>query len=481
MNLIKNLSLKYHFFKEKRCFIFAFLNSTLNSTNLAKNLGEKFGENSAQNSNQNSNPNAQIKHENPAFSSLANYKKLAYKNLSEDEKSEGFVFHILSDFVSEISRQKLKNLAQNLSEIYPCEIEIHICEDDIFRDFPKFRDNYMAYFRLFIPNLLPKSVKIALYLDVDMLCVGDLRALFALDMHEKAAGAILDVEYLRSYLRINKTNSREKPYKFDDLYINSGFLLINLIEYKRCKITQKCLEFLNTYHTGVPDQDALSHALRDCCLILPLKFNALSHLFPPSFTHNEWFKRISLCDENEIKDAIESPIILHFAGDGKPWDCNFWHVDKNGELLGFKWWLMALKTPFFSDDFFAKFMRKKENLMILRDFGLYFGALIYTLSQNLRGYLKMPFVLFKEFENFDFNENYAQKLQNLGISDFDVNLAFELYYNAVKAYTKKRKIDRIWKFVILPYRIYRAKIRCKKGNFRAQRECELHKIYTQNG
>lgn len=163
--------------------------------------------------------------------------------------------------------------------------------------------------------------------------------------------------------------------------------------------------------------------------------------------------------------------------------------------MGFAWWCTAFDTPFFADElekcFFEKLIKKREIWFYFMDFGLYLGALAFVLSQNLRGYLRMPFVLWWEFASFDFNENYAEKLRNLGVNFsknsaknggifIDKSWAFELYYNALKAHTKRRKLSRAWKFAILPYRIYRAKIRCKKGNFRAQRECGWWGFYAKN-
>ena len=101
------------------------------------------------------NPTTQ--HSLSSHTSLKSYKKLDYETLSDDEKSEGYIFHILTDKISENTRQKLKNLAKNLSEIYPCEIKIHICDDSIFDGLPKFKGNYLAWFRIFIRNYVSNA------------------------------------------------------------------------------------------------------------------------------------------------------------------------------------------------------------------------------------------------------------------------------------------------------------------------------------
>lgn len=94
--------------------------------------------------------------------------------------------------MSDDSRQKLSNLAKELSKIYPCEIEIHICDDSVFEGMPKWCGNYSAYYRLFIAQFMPKDLKMCLYLDIDMLVLKDLRELFVLNLGDKVIGAIKD-------------------------------------------------------------------------------------------------------------------------------------------------------------------------------------------------------------------------------------------------------------------------------------------------
>lgn len=48
------------------------------------------------------------------------------KNATQDYERRPFCFHILSDFISDTTKEKLKILQKSLSEIYPCEIKIHI-------------------------------------------------------------------------------------------------------------------------------------------------------------------------------------------------------------------------------------------------------------------------------------------------------------------------------------------------------------------
>ena len=55
-----------------------------------------------------------------------------YESLNENEQKEGYVFVILSDFVSTQTRDKLAELQRELSLIYPCSIEVKIVDEKEF-------------------------------------------------------------------------------------------------------------------------------------------------------------------------------------------------------------------------------------------------------------------------------------------------------------------------------------------------------------
>lgn len=122
----------------------------------------------------------------------------AIRNLkveSLSKRQEGYIFHILSDSVSEQAREKLKGLEKSLTEIYPCTIQVHIMQEFDFKQFPKCgaaHSNYLPYYRLKMDAFLNREVEKCLYLDSDMLCLFDIRELFALDLSDKIVAAVGD-------------------------------------------------------------------------------------------------------------------------------------------------------------------------------------------------------------------------------------------------------------------------------------------------
>ena len=441
------------------------LKSNLNSAN-AKDLGDSNATNlldSAQNA-----LDLTFSTFSTTQTSLQNYKKLDYESLSDDEKKEGYVFHILSDFVSEDSRQKLNNLAKELSQIYPCEIIIHIANDEIFKGLPKLNNNYLTYFRFFIPNFIPQSTRICLYLDVDMLVLKDLRELFALDLEDKILGVVK--EWMEIVHYIHKSYGTKlciKGGRFEKFYFNAGLLLINLTQWHKQDTTKQCLDFFINYKDKIimHDQDALNYVVsQDKAMVLPFEFNVFIDRIKSDY--NDFLPDYN---DDEIEYALQNIVIYHF----KPWtgfdrDCiNSW-IDR------IKWWEIAFQTPFFKDELKALFATKRDNYLVCKDFGLYIASLINEHSKNLLGYLKMPFVVWRAFKAFDLSKNYANNFSE----SLDKNMAFELLNVAVRAWGKKHILERIAKFIILPFRIHRTKNRCKKGIYKAQKGNVISRLYV---
>lgn len=405
---------------------------------------------------------------------LTQFKKQDFNTLNDDEKSEGFIFHILTDKTN--SQNKLKALEQELNQIYPCEIRVHICDDTKFQASPKWNGNYLAYYRLFIPELMPSNLKTCLYLDVDMLVFKDLRELFTLNLENKVAGVI----EIRCLYGIYSKNTQNKNFMFDDFYFNSGLLLINLNEWKNQKITEKCFDFFANYEIISPDNNALCGVIqRKQALILPYEYNILINHYDPNhilWNRRKYIQNIIPYTEKQIEFAYSNPIIWHYlAGNGKPWDCNeeIGSTDEN-QTLNFYWWQMAFQTPIFKDELKEIFTAKAENYLICKDFGFYIASLMIECQKSFLGFFKMPFVVFKAFKDFDLSKTYSTNKANL-----DKNLAFELFFTATKAYCRKKLNAKLEQFLSLPYKAYRAKKRCQKGNFRAKRQSLCYKIFAE--
>ena len=125
------------------------------------------------------------------------------------------------------------------------------------------RDYYTkaTYYRLFIADLFPQYDK-ALYLDCDIVVLGDVAKLYNTDLENNLVAAIPDgavqlvdefIDYVELGLGIKK-----------DKYFNAGVLLINLKEFRNTALEERFVQLLKQYTFEIAqDQDYLNILCKD--------------------------------------------------------------------------------------------------------------------------------------------------------------------------------------------------------------------------
>ena len=295
------------------------------------------------------------------------YKNIDFNTLSDEEKKEGFIFHILSDFVSDENRTKLDKLAQELSKHYPCKIEIHIMDVDEFKNLPlpHWIDNHATYYRLKSVSVIPENATRVLNLDTDMLVLCDLRELFALDFKDKLIAACEDAPYFtRKHLIIKSLNPLKSDFTYtqkdDFVYFNAGLMLINTQKWRALDIETKLFEFARNYAVQICEQDALNCVIQNDGLKLPQTFNFFAGIwnlarfgfFTPFEDESEdcYFK----FTKSEFEAMQKDIKIIHYCHwCVKPWQNCFW-LDLAYKPTKYPyydtWWDYALDTPIFKDE-----------------------------------------------------------------------------------------------------------------------------------
>ena len=168
-----------------------------------------------------------------------------------------------------------------------------------------------TYFRLLIPAMLPQEVEKALYLDADMIVKGNIATLWNTDIRDYSLAAIRDV-----------TVSISNPVKPSDkgLYFNAGVMLINVKAWRDGEVMTKCLDFMHRYPEKIRfwDQDALNAVLYDAWLPIHPKYNMQGPLFMDEF--DDYYG-----DSDELQEAIQHPVIIHYSAPQKPWHYLSYH------------------------------------------------------------------------------------------------------------------------------------------------------------
>lgn len=306
-------------------------------------------------------------------------------NLRDDSSYEKapICFHILSNDVSDETGEKLARLESELCKFYFVRILVHILDDVDFATLPKSgaaKKNNLSYYRLKMLQFLPPEVRTCLYLDSDMLCRTDIRELFSIDLENFAVGAVGDPGSKRRKIKFTK-DGQKYIKRFDDGYFNTGFLLINVSEYKALEVESRAAALgVSCFYIKAADQDLLNATIPK---------NKVKKL---DFSWN--FNNITLCytickDEKkgrlnytrkEFNQSLKNPKIMHFGE--KPWKFLRSHLDYEGRNVNELWWEVAQKTPVFSAELLKAKAGIKEHLLYA---GL--GARLYELCQgwNLSG------------------------------------------------------------------------------------------------
>lgn len=168
-----------------------------------------------------------------------------------------------------------------------------------------------TYYRFVIADLLNDKEK-CIFVDADTLILGDLTEAYSIDLKNNYLAAVLDCG-----IQYNWDNYREyfkeKEIPGEKEYFNAGFLVMNLAQMRLDNLKEKLIaEARNTYK--LMDQDVLNICCRGKVIYLPLKYN-----FFAAYYQNGNFLKGTRYSEEEIMEAEENPIIIHYASAFKPW------------------------------------------------------------------------------------------------------------------------------------------------------------------
>jgi lipopolysaccharide biosynthesis glycosyltransferase len=178
-----------------------------------------------------------------------------------------------------------------------------------------------AYYRLFLPSILPSTVEKVLYLDCDLLVVDSLNDLWNISLGDQLLAAVID--------RSQQENRQRLSLRQDSSYFNSGVLLLNMALLRKSDIIPKGLIFAKRMGEAAyfADQDILNYLFQDGWMRLHSRWNALPHLWGLDGSQSTPEERTS----QEMVSAQTDPAIVHFAGGGpaKPWHYACSHPWKN--------------------------------------------------------------------------------------------------------------------------------------------------------
>jgi lipopolysaccharide biosynthesis glycosyltransferase len=220
---------------------------------------------------------------------------VAMVSVLENNRRRDIRFHILSGDLSDESKNKIEKLKIKYKNF---GVDYAAPDTSLFKGLEN-KIDYIpgeAWYRYAIADMFP-NIGRALYLDADLVVNKNLDRLYGADLDGYYAAGVVD-KY------VEKINHKHViGLAPNDLYVNSGVLLLNLEKIREDGMTEKLFESArdNMDRIKFPDQDGLNIAFCGKIKELPFKFNYTERNFKSLF------------------HGFLSAVIIHFTGSVKPW------------------------------------------------------------------------------------------------------------------------------------------------------------------
>ncbi len=165
---------------------------------------------------------------------------------------------------------------------------------------------FAVYLRIFMTEYLDPTLEKILYFDSDIIICSDVAPLFQIDLGDYYLGAAREPYDYR----------QRSPLNFgpDDLYVNSGVMVVNLAKWRRDDVVPKFIAFADVHHAAFSslDQDILNSVFRGHILDIGYEWN-----------WQALFVRSRPADLDLTPEAYarlrHSPRLVHFTSRYKPW------------------------------------------------------------------------------------------------------------------------------------------------------------------
>ncbi len=274
-----------------------------------------------------------------ANNSYVSQTAVMIKSIVENATDENnYDLIILSTDISATNEENVKNLTKkknisirifNISEVVS---DIKFFVDSVYTNTTYSKE---AYFRLFIPTLMPDYKKV-IYFDGDMVAIKDIAPLMKINISKYLIAATRD--FSGNACCYDKYSDRKKYReslgldKLDDYFISS-MVIMNVEKFNKTYSLDYLKKLISSRNWRQHDQDILNVLCKDSLLMVDARWSYFEELdYAPLYLPEKYKK--------ELLDAGKDPFVIHYAGTNKAW------VDDNSSLTEY-FWKYAKMTPYF--------------------------------------------------------------------------------------------------------------------------------------
>lgn len=206
--------------------------------------------------------------------------------------------------------------------------------------------NALTYARLLMPRLVPDRHDRVIYLDCDLIVLGDLAELWDVPLGDRALLAAQDMTapWMDSAVALENFAACA-PYlsaatalvNYEALgiapktpYFNAGVMVVNLARWRADDVAGRVLRYLRDHATFVRwwDQDGLNAVLHDQWGALDPRWNQIPHIYRYPTQAESPF------DAATFDAIVNDPKVVHFSARSKPWHGDNTHPRRD---LYFAW------------------------------------------------------------------------------------------------------------------------------------------------
>lgn len=295
--------------------------------------------------------------------------------LDNNPNYEADVIFILDYGILPPNKEKLNGIAsryQKHIEYLPAKTILEGIQKEL--NLENFRGSLATYSRAFIDKIIPDYVERLLYIDSDTVVVGSVDELKSFDMGDAVmAGSVAEL-FTESMRKGNF-----KLYTNNQIYITCGIVLFDLYNWRNSGCYQMIERILRVKKRfPCADQTLINNAIpQELLKRLPRKYNYTTHTYN---VHQEpkWLAIGNINSAQEIRDAIERPVIIHYPGSpvNRPW------YDESESRRNDDYYKYKKLSPWKDDPFYSI----KDYKSSLRGFHQKFGYWIHQQEIHRRSF-----------------------------------------------------------------------------------------------
>ena len=235
--------------------------------------------------------------------------------------SEKYSIYILHKALSEFSKIKLKYIVRDYRNITIefVNIKTYIEKyESLFYVDGISHIKESCYYRFFIPEIFKNKYVKIIYLDCDLVLLGNLGELQGYNLGDSYVGGVRDYGFIlwRKNLENIKKLHIEDPFD----YINSGVLLFNIKLFVEQNVFEELIRCIKENKSPLcHDQDIINMACRNRIFYLPFTWNVQCHevrLLTEEDIKAEFSKNLA----DDFYNALDCPNIVHYTSCVKPWN-----------------------------------------------------------------------------------------------------------------------------------------------------------------